>query len=97
MSFWDKLKPNAVWFGSLAFAAACVSAWLLMKIFTNHVDPPVEILVILATAFGGSIMLLGNLSGQAMTDNPPNHIANILGTVENLAEKLIEKLTDKNK
>lgn len=90
MSFWDKLKPNAVWFGTLAFAAACVSAYVLVK-FAGGESPPVEILIILATAFGGSIMLLGNLSGQAMTDNPPNHVANVLSTVENMASKVLDK------
>ena len=88
---WNKIKPNALWFGTLAFAAACVSAYVLVRFAGGNDAPPVEILIILATAFGGSIMLLGNLSGQAMQDAPPNHVANVLSTVENMASKVLDK------
>lgn len=95
MSFWSKIKPNGIWFGTLAFVAACVTAGVLMKF--AGAGAPIEILVILSTAFGGSIVLLGSLSAQAMTDNPPNHVKEVLDHNLEIAKIELEALNKEEK
>ena len=88
--FWDRLKPNVLYITTLAFLAAVVTAGILLfgagSVALAGADGtvnvatrwPIEILIILATAFGGSIVLFAALAGQVATDNPPNHHKDLL-------------------
>ena len=82
MTIREKLKVNVLYLATLAFLALIGIGFLLvfgMQPVTTLVDGvsthrwPIEILILLAGAVGGSGVLFAALAGQVATDSPPNH------------------------
>ena len=83
----EKIKPNVLYIATLSFVAFCAIGVVMLYGDFSH-----EIQLILAAALGGSGVAFLSLGAQVATDNPPNHVKNVLDTVEKLSMKLMDKL-----
>ena len=90
MSLKDKLKPNVLIISGLSFLAFAgiggVMVFMALNGYGEH-----DIMLILAAALGASGTAFIALGSQVASDPPPNHHKDLLGALQPLAEKVLDK------